>query len=159
MHFTTALLATLTILTPITYALGNAVVTNNCADPIYLWSVGGSIGPKQTIESGANYTEPFRRDPASGGIALKITRKDNGLYDGSAQMVYAYTLDSDHKRVWYDLSDVFGDPFAGKAVVVKPEHEGCGSICWPKGVSPGGSQVKTCTPKGDLELTVCAEGC
>ena len=159
MHFTTTLLATLTTLTPITYALGNAVVTNNCPDPVYLWSVGSSVGPKQTIEHGANYTEPFRHDSTTGGIALKITRNDNGLYDGSAQMTYSYTLDSGDARVWYDLSDVFGDPFSGEAVVVKPEDGGCRSICWPEGVSPGGSQVKDCAADGDVGLTLCAEGC
>ena len=138
-------------------AVGNAVVTNHCKDPIYLWSVGSSVSPKHTIPSGSNYTEPFRHDDASGGIALKITRTDNGLYDGSAQLIYSYALDGE--QVWYDLSSVFGDAFAGEAVAVKPENEGCGSICWPKGTTPGGSQVKVCDAEGDVGLVVCAKGC
>ena len=33
-------------------ALGNAVVTNNCNSTIYAWSVGSSVGAKQTIAKG-----------------------------------------------------------------------------------------------------------
>lgn len=33
-------------------AVGKAVVKNNCPSTFYLWSVGGSLGPKQTIAPG-----------------------------------------------------------------------------------------------------------
>lgn len=157
MHLLTLTTVALTTLATTATAVGNAVVTNNCADPIYLWSVGSSVSPKHTIAPGSNYTEPFHHDDQSGGIALKITRTDNGLYDGSAQLTYSYSLDGE--SVWYDLSSVFGDAFEGDAIVVKPEDEGCGSICWAEGSTPGGSQVKTCAAKGDVGLVVCAEGC
>lgn len=61
--------------------------------------------------------------------------------------------------MWYDLSSVFGDAFEGEGVVVKPEIEGCGEICWAEGTTPGGSQVKTCEAGGDIGLVVCAESC
>ncbi|GIK00818.1 hypothetical protein Aspvir_004847 [Aspergillus viridinutans] len=156
MHFTTPLLS-LAALIPLASAVGNAVVTNNCAAPVYLWSVGGSVGPKQTIQPGQSYSEALHHDPASGGIALKITRTDNGLYDGSPQLNYAYTLDG--QTVWYDMSDVFGDPFSGSAVVVKPATATCPAICWANGVPPGGSQVKNCGADGDIVLTLCAQSC
>ncbi|KAI9933040.1 hypothetical protein ASPWEDRAFT_42794 [Aspergillus wentii DTO 134E9] len=156
MHLTTLLSLPLA-LAPLAAAVGNAVVANNCKDPIYLWSVGGSVGPKQTIQPGANFTEAFHHDDASGGISLKVTTTENGLYDGSPQLTYAYTLDGNN--VWYDISDVFGDPFSGSAVVIKPVDEGCGTLCWPNGVSPGGSQVRNCGEKEDIVLTVCASGC
>ncbi|KAF4222878.1 hypothetical protein CNMCM8980_000967 [Aspergillus fumigatiaffinis] len=156
MHFTTPLLS-LAALIPLASAVGNAVVTNNCAAPVYLWSVGGSVGPKQTIQPGKSYSEALHHDPASGGVSLKITRTDNGLYDGSPQLNYAYTLDG--QTVWYDMSDVFGDPFSGSALVVKPATGTCPSICWPNGVSPGGSQVKNCGANGDIVLTLCAKSC
>ena len=168
-----------------TNSTGNAVVTNNCPYPVYLWSVGSSVGPKQVLtttslasktrrtlstrgSSSNNYTEPFRHDGTSGGIALKITRNDNGLYDSSPQLSFSYSLDrtSDDQKVWYDLADVFGDPFAGEAVAVKPQggsddgSGACEEICWPKGVAPtGGSQVKNCGAQGDVELELCAQGC
>ncbi|KAA8642868.1 hypothetical protein EYZ11_010722 [Aspergillus tanneri] len=150
-------LVTLAALAPLASATGKAIVKNNCKDPVYLWSVGGSVGPKQTIKPGESYSEVFRRDPASGGISLKITTGENGLYDGSPQMNFAYTLDGN--RVWYDLSDVFGDPFAGTTASVKPSDGSCRSICWANGVSPGGSQVKDCQANSDETLTLCANGC
>jgi len=33
-------------------AVGNAVVKNNCPDTFYVWSVGGSVGPRQTVATG-----------------------------------------------------------------------------------------------------------
>ncbi|EAW14915.1 putative BYS1 domain protein [Aspergillus clavatus NRRL 1] len=157
MHTTTTLLPFLAVLAPLATAVGNAVVTNNCPGPVYLWSVGGSVGPKQTILPGASYAEPLHHDDASGGVSLKVTRTDNGLYDGSAQLNFAYTLDGN--TVWYDLSDVFGDPFSGSVVKVKPVEGACSAICWPNGVSPGGSQVKNCGAAKDLNLTLCAASC
>lgn len=139
------------------FAVGNAVVQNNCNAPVYLWSVGGSVSDRVKIDPGDGYAEAFRHDPASGGVSLKITRTENGLYDGSPQMNYAYTLDGD--KVWYDLSDIFGDPFEGHAVGITPNKQGCPGICWPNGVSTGGSQVKTCSANGDVVLTVCKNKC
>ncbi|KAE8149611.1 blastomyces yeast-phase-specific protein [Aspergillus avenaceus] len=156
MQFKTLSFATLAAL-PLASAVGNAVVKNSCDHPVYLWSVGGSVGEKQTIESGKSFSEPFRHDASSGGVSLKITTVDNGLYNGSPQLTYAYTLDN--AGVWYDLSDVFGDPFSGSAVVIKPTDTSCPSICWPNGVSPGGSQVKVCQAESDEVLELCAKSC
>ncbi|PLB52148.1 hypothetical protein P170DRAFT_444197 [Aspergillus steynii IBT 23096] len=152
------LLLTLTLLfTPLVSAVGSAIVKNNCKHPIYLWSVGGSVGPKKTIQPGGTYSETFRRDPASGGVSLKITKVNDGIFNGSPQLNFAYTLDGN--QLWYDLSDVFGDPFAGSALVVKPKDTGCSKICWPQGTPPGGSQVKICSADSDETLTVCAASC
>ena len=136
---------------------GLAIVQNNCKKPIYLWSVGGSIGPARTIQPGGHWQAPIHRDPVSGGIAIKITRTPNGLYDGSPQMDYAYTLDG--TTLWYDLSDVFGDPFNGHPVSVVSANPNCPSICWADGISPAGSQVRDCAAGSDLTLTLCASGC
>jgi hypothetical protein len=137
---------------------GHAVVINNCADPFYLWSVGGSMGPRQKVEPGDNYSEAIHRDPESGGVAIKVTNGPNGLFNGSPQMIFAYSLAGN--RVWYDLSNVFGDPFGNHAVCVEPEKDQCPSICWPEGTNPGGgNSVKTCSEGGDIVLTVCSGGC
>lgn len=158
MHFSfVAAISSLAALAPLVRAVGDAVVVNHCPETVYLWSVGGSVGPEQTIPSGHSYHETFHYDPASGGIAIKITRTVNGLYDGSPQMDFAYTLDGN--GIWYDLSDVFGDPFSGSIVSVKPSQTTCPSICWPQGVSPGGSQVKVCQASSNVTLTLCANSC
>jgi hypothetical protein len=145
---------TLAVLSP-ALAVGKAKVTNYCANPVYLWSVGGSIGPKQTIASGGTYSETYRRDPQSGGIALKITRVNDGLFQPNVpQTIYSYTLDND--KIWYDLSAVFGDAFAGSRLEVKPSDPNCQSIIWADGRPPAGSQVKVCGSGANVTLTLCA---
>jgi len=157
MHFSIAVIASVAALVPLASAVGKAVVKNNCKAPVYLWSVGSSVGPRQTIAAGSSYSETLHHDPVSGGIALKITRTANGLYDGSPQTNFAYTLDG--SQTWYDLSDVFGDPFSGKGLAVDPSVTSCPDICWSGGVSPGGSQVHDCTSTSDITLTLCATKC
>jgi hypothetical protein len=154
MRFTTAVIASIATLAPLASAVGHASVVNHCDFPVYLWSVGGSVGPKVTIAPKGKYTELLHHDPASGGIALKITTHDNGLYDGSPQTDFAYTLDGN--TVWYDLSDVFGDPFSGHTLNVLPSDPTCQRICWGSGVSPSGSQVKACQANSDISLNLCA---
>lgn len=147
--------------------VGNAIVHNNCPYDVYLWSVGSSVGPRQVLTAGqGNYTEPYHIDPSSGGIALKVTRTPNGLYDSSPQLSFAYALDAQQdgveQKVWWDLSDVFGDPFKGESITAKPtcDSGACEQICWPEGVAPqGGSQVKNCPAQEDVELTLCSAAC
>ncbi|KAN0079063.1 Blastomyces yeast-phase-specific protein [Elaphomyces granulatus] len=153
-HF---ILATAGALAPfITQAqtVGNAVVLNNCPSDIYAWSVGSSIGPDQTIASGQNYSETYHRDPVSGGISIKLTRQPGGLTNGSPQMQFAYSLTND--TIWYDISDVFGDPFNGDSVDLQPSDQSCSPITWPTGVPPSGpDEVGACGSTSNLVLTVC----
>jgi hypothetical protein len=157
MHLPSLAVVPLAALAPLASAFGSAKVTNNCLAKMYLWSVGGSISQVHTINPGQSYSEQFHRDPASGGISLKISRRPNGLYDGSPQLNFAYTLDPN--QVWYDLSTVFGTAFQGKILSVSSENEDCPTICWPTGTQPAGSQVKTCEPNSDQILTLCADEC
>ncbi|KAL4914463.1 hypothetical protein BDW62DRAFT_190380 [Aspergillus aurantiobrunneus] len=157
MHFTNLAVLSFAALAPLANAIGNAQVHNNCADPVYVWSVGGSISDVHTVNPGDTFSEQFHRDPTSGGISLKVTRSPNGLYDGSPQLNFAYTLDPN--QVWYDLSTVFGSAFQGEVLTITSNNEECPTICWPDGTQPAGSQVKTCEPASDKTLTVCAEEC
>jgi hypothetical protein len=141
--------------------LGHATVHNLCPQPIYLWTVGSTISPQFTLQSNTTYTERYRRDPSSGGIALKLTRVPNGLYASAPQMIFAYNLVGG--QIWYDLSDVFGDPFVGEPVRVEYEVEGGRGgdkgdregIEWVHGVPTGGSMVRVAEAQGDIVLTVC----
>ncbi|KAF2278891.1 uncharacterized protein EI97DRAFT_372533 [Westerdykella ornata] len=133
-------------------AVGNAIVKNNCPSTFYLWSVGGSIGPEVAVAPGKNYTEVLRRDPTSGGVALKITRTAGGLFTGAPTQIFSYTLDG--AQVWYDLSTVFGEPFAGSHLTVTAN--GGGTIDWPQGTHPGGSQVKVAPSGSNVVFTACA---
>ena len=135
---------------PIDTRLGRAVIDNNCQTPIYLWSVGTVTRPSVTVLPGIRYGETFRHDHNSGGIAIKISTEQNGLYDSAPLTVFAYNLNGDN--VWYDLSDVFGDPFKGHSVVLSPAEP---PIHWADGIPPAGSQVRVRNASDDLVLTLC----
>ncbi|KAK3185422.1 hypothetical protein K4F52_005732 [Lecanicillium sp. MT-2017a] len=136
-------------------AVGNAGVVNNCNHEVSLWSVGSSISDAHVLAAnGGKYAEKYTRDPKTGGRALKITKERDGLYTGKPQTNFAYTLDPG--RIWYDLSDVFGDPFAGHKLAVVPSNSDCRSIVWDNGTPPAGSQTRDCDSESDVTLTLCA---
>ena len=138
--------------------LGHAIVHNNCKFPVYLWSVASTVLPERTLLPNDEYSEVFRENADTGGIAIKISTDRDGLYTSSPQMIFAYNLSSTRERgqrqdkVWYDLSDVFGDPFAGYPVNVKPSEP---LISWEDGVPPAGSQVRAVDSSTDLILSLC----
>ncbi|KAI9926803.1 hypothetical protein AWENTII_011434 [Aspergillus wentii] len=135
---------------PMNQTTGNSIISNNCETPIYLWSVGSTVGPQIAIKPGHNYSEPFHHDQKSGGVALKVTTVMDGLYTSAPQTVFAYNLVE--KSVWYDLSDVFGDPFEGEMVSLMPSMP---EIVWKEGIPPSGSEVRTQSSKEDLVLSLC----
>lgn len=100
--------------------------------------------------SGGLYLEPLRKDPSSGGIALKITRGPDGLYNGEPQQVFSYNLAD--KQVWYDLSSVFGPPFKGSRVEVTSNTGG--DIIWAAGTNPGGSQLRHAPDEENVWFTI-----
>ena len=138
-------------------SVGKARVVNMCPFSVSLWSVGGSVSGPYTIgASGGYYAETFSKDPITGGRALKVTVEPNGLYSGAPQTIFAYSLDEGSGKVWYDLSDVFGDAFLGRKLVERSENPNCPAIVWPAGSPPAGSQVKVCGANKDVQLTLCA---
>jgi hypothetical protein len=148
-------IATLAAAAPLVAATGNARVVNNCPCTVTVWSVGSSIsGPYTLAAHGGSYAEPFVRDPRTGGKALKVTVESDGLYTGKPQTIFAYNLDGG--QIWYDLSDVFGDAFAGKKIAEKSAKQDCPAIVWDNGIPPAGSQVKVCSSDADVTLTLCA---
>lgn len=130
--------------------LGRAVIVNRCTVPIYIWSVGSTVRPQSTIHPYGRFFETYRHDKETGGIALKVSTVYDGLYNSSPMTVFAYNLANG--SVWYDLSDVFGDPFAGHPVVLQPAEP---QIFWQNGVPPSGSMVRVQDASVDLVLTVC----
>lgn len=157
MHFNTVVLASI-FLAATVQAVGRAIITNQCDDPIYLWSVGGSISEQHTIIKDTSYSEIFHTDPVSGGIALKISPIENGIFKPNvSQTIFAYNLDTN--TIWYDMSDIFGDGFAGRTMKITPTESSCESILWGAGKPGAGSQVKSCAADGDLELSFCTGHC
>lgn len=150
-----AILATAAALVGSVSAVGSARVQNNCGYEVTLWSVGSEISNAFTIPAGGNaYAEPFTRDAKTGGRTIKVTRERDGLFTQKPQTNFAYSLDG--AAIWYDLSDVFGDPFKGCKITVTSADKNCPSITWQDGIPPAGSQVKTCGSNNDVTLTLCA---
>lgn len=83
---------------------------------------------------------------------MKITKGADGLYSGEAQQVFSYSIEG--AQVWYDLSTVFGEPFVGHRLEVTSNTGG--SIIWPAGSHPGGSQVKVAPNEENVWFTVYA---
>jgi hypothetical protein len=135
-------------------AVGSARVVNNCPFSVTLWSVGQNIAGPYTLGNQGSYGETFVRDPVTGGKALKMTKDPNGLYNGAPETIFSYNLDG--SKIWYDLSDVFGDAFAGSVLKEASTNTACPAIVWPSGTPPGGSQVKNCGSDSDVVLTLCA---
>ncbi|OQE23883.1 hypothetical protein PENSTE_c008G02565 [Penicillium steckii] len=156
MHFTTISLASLMAMTPLVNALGSAIVHNKCDFPAYLWSVGSSASDAHLlVANDGGYSELYRTDDTSGGIALKITLEEDGLTTGKPQTVFSYALGNEGK-IFYDLSDVFGDPFSGHALSVVPEDESCKSINWGGGISTSYvSNTESCSQDASVTLTLC----
>ena len=94
----------------------------------------------------------MRHDEKTGGIAIKVTKSADGLYTGAPQQVFAYNVEG--PMVWYDLSTVFGDPFAGYHLEVTGDNGG--SISWPNGTHPGGSQVTSAPSEGNIFFSIDA---
>ncbi|OJZ90830.1 hypothetical protein ASPFODRAFT_57116 [Aspergillus luchuensis CBS 106.47] len=121
-----------TTITTSTITPGHAIILNTCAFPIYAWSVSSIVGPQITIPAAApvtsssssnsnsttqqysNYTEPYHHDAQTGGVSIKLTTLRNGLYTGAPQTIFAYNFVEGQNQVWFDLSDVYGDPFKGR---------------------------------------------
>ncbi|KAK2732337.1 hypothetical protein FQN55_004256 [Onygenales sp. PD_40] len=156
MQFKPLALACLLTLLPAAQAVGNAIVINNCPFDAFLNSVGSQIEDEEHLPANVGrYSEPFRRDPVSGGIALKVTRIQGGLPQGAPHTVFAYNLDGG--KIWYDLSNVFGDPFAPNPLVLAPSDATCNSIVWPEGRPTAGTHTENCQENSDVTLTLCAE--
>ncbi|KAF9886460.1 hypothetical protein FE257_011365 [Aspergillus nanangensis] len=158
MHFSKLSLLSLAALTPLASAVGKAIITNRCDFDVYVTDVGSTAGNAQKIAAGKSFSEPFRRDPKTGGIALKLTRDQDGLYTGDPQLNFAYALNGGG-RLFYDLSAVFGDPFPGEIIKVQSSDGNCPKICWPNGEYPGGNQTHDCDDDANETLVLCAAKC
>ena len=154
MYSKLSIIAVATGLAQFAAAVGSARVVNKCSNSVSVWSVGSEVAGPYTLAKDGTYSEGFVVDATTGGKALKITLAEDGLYTGAPQTIFSYSLDGD--SVWYDLSDVFGDAFAGSKLVEASADTSCPAITWDNGTPPAGSQVKKCGSGSDVTLTLCA---
>ncbi|EGX96834.1 BYS1 domain-containing protein [Cordyceps militaris CM01] len=147
-------LTILAIAAGIVSAEGFAKVVNKCDFEVTLWSVGKDVSGGHTLQHGESYAEAFAVDPKTGGRTLKITRERDGLWTSKPQTNFAYSLTQ--PSIWYDLSDVFGDPFAGHKLRLASDDGACTAVQWDDGVPPGGIHTHVCHSDVSVVLTLCA---
>lgn len=140
-------------------ATGEAIVQNECAFPVYLWSVSNVAGPMVTVPVGSNYTETYRANPNGGGISIKIADKADSS-DGITQ--FEYTLAT---TIWYDISNINGYPFEQWGVTLIPSISTCTTKVCPAGITLCADAYNTpdenwatadCDASADLVLVLCS---
>lgn len=144
-----AILVTLTTLLATSLA-GNSNVKNNCPYDVSLWSVDSNGPGSETrlARNGGWWSQPYR-SVNNQGIAIKITRDVNGIYEaGEPQLIESYALSGG--AVWYDLNVVMGDP--GIPVTVKPSAYQGGN-CHDAYVRQGNGN---CNSGVDLTMYLCS---
>lgn len=105
----TAILAT----TALAQSAGSAIVINQCNYPVWVTNVPASgggqsqIGPN-TLQTGQSYSQSYTELSNGDGWSIKLS-KSSSL---DQIMQYEYTFHNDG-IIWYDLSDVNGDPWEG----------------------------------------------
>ncbi|KAK0385168.1 hypothetical protein NLU13_7646 [Sarocladium strictum] len=149
-------LALTAALVGLSQAVGQSKVTNNCDSSVYLWVVGSNQDGPYEVKPGKQWKKTYFHDAKTGGVAIKVARQSDGLPAGDPHTIFSYTLDPD--RVWYDLSNVFGDPFEGENLLLRGAPP-CPSIEWPEGVPTGGRsqtlRTVDCGPDKDTNLYLC----
>jgi hypothetical protein len=147
-------------------ALGNAIVNNNCAFPIYLWPTDTERNPSQavTVAPGGSWSEPYHA-PASGGVSIKINKQNSK----SNPTQFEYTVASfGASSLWYDGShvDCVGSacPFYEFGINLKASDPSCPTRDCPIGQVCSGfytlwnDDINTlsCASSANTIFTVCS---
>jgi hypothetical protein len=159
MYTKTLNLLLLSLTAPLVSAVGYARVINNCDFFTFVWGDTRNVSLPNIISSTSNWDEKMSNDLLSGGRTLKIRLEAREVGEmksdiGRPQTNFAYFLDGD--KVRYSLSDLYGDPFAGKKLRLRGVGADCGVIEWAAGISTGASQVQSCGSENDVVLELCA---
>lgn len=138
---------TLSALVVLTHA--KAIVTNQCKDDVYIWSVPVKPDYPENIPipSGRRYEEPWRYGTSvNPGIAIKVSPEDNGINNDKSEIDFQYSIDPvDPKKIWINLSTVRGHAF-GENVTLHTCH---GPYKGPD------VPTRQCSDTDDIELVLC----
>ncbi|MCJ1256867.1 hypothetical protein MMC24_004692 [Lignoscripta atroalba] len=111
----------------------NSHFINECDFDVYLLFVDDKAGNPQTLSKSApSYSEPYRTR-AKGGIAVQVATKA----DQSVFSLFEYHYDQSASQVWYDISNILGQPFKEHGITLEPsaldvEHN-CVKVNCPAG--------------------------
>ncbi|MCJ1292559.1 hypothetical protein MMC34_004110 [Xylographa carneopallida] len=138
----------------------SAIVNNECAFPVYLWSVGDSSSEMVTIEPyGTPYTEEYQTRSNGAGISIKISTV---LESELVITQFEYTLNG--TSLWYDVSNVNGFPFSDDGLALVPSESSCREVTCPAGegschaaytLPEDNWATAECDSTTDLTMTLC----
>jgi len=130
-----------------------AIVINSCTTPVYVQSFpySGGSGTLTTVQAGKSFSENLRASGSTVKVA-KTKTLDKPLFFG-------YSLSSNPKYAYYELSTEWGNPFAANRNTLTP-GDGCEVFnCAPNDAAcystPALKKVYGCPQPVDLTLTLC----
>jgi hypothetical protein len=160
----TLVAAALAAFAPVAFAdRGKAIIKNQCAEPVHVWSIAGDAEEKtSTIEGGGEWSEDYRENDNGGGISIKLSYDES--HDDVSQ--FEYTLAPSENKVYYDLSNIDGYPFRHGGTSIKPSDDSCPAVNCPAGVKEckdaynmpfDDHATKGCSEDADLTLVLCSD--
>ena len=163
MHYSTLSgAAALLALAPSAMAVGTAHVINNCGFPVYYASVGQSQHAGMSELQGS-YSESYTKPGV--GVSIKLSPSMNGPV---SQFEFTWA----DGKIYYDLSNIDGSPFADAGMTLVPSMMGdganptCQEVACPAGQgtcsaaynNPDDVRTTVCSDQSDLTLTMCPGG-
>lgn len=136
--------------------IGSAVVVNSCSYDVYLFNTpaagGGYSEIDKVLSTGESYTQEWTELTNTDGWSIKLSPSTNLVNI----MQYEYTFHDDG-TIWFDLSDVNGNPWDGNWEITSSDT----SICSPKDVAYRYSTddaygMQSCPQAATLTVTLCS---
>jgi hypothetical protein len=148
-------LAAIVAARPLDNGKPNTFVTNFCPFEVSLWSTGNSDrGPWHIDANGGWYSETFADHQSTIIVEQGRSEDPNGDYAETGKISLGYNPVG--STIWYDVDTLSGG-FPGINILVTDSGNNCPAINFPNGVNPDGTDhTKSCTPSGDVTLTLCA---
>ena len=140
--------------------VGSVIIQNHCSWSVSLSSVGSSPGPVVDVAAGKSYSEQFHTTSTGAGVSIKIVKDGNPLASSNITQV-EYTLVG--SEVYYDLSLINGDAFAGEHNAIVPAMSSCPQVTCAAGevpckeayTKPPQPKTKACASSGNIVYNIC----
>ena len=154
--------AALLAFVPVAVTVGTAHVVNNCGFPVYYASVDQAQNANMQEVRGS-YSESYTKPGV--GVSIKLSPSMNGSV---SQFEFTWA----DGKVYYDLSNIDGSPFADAGMDLVPSMMGdvnnpsCQEVACPAGQgtcnaaynNPSDVRTTVCSDQSDLTLTICPGG-
>ena len=124
---------------------GNAIVQNNCQEDVYLTITRAdqSSTQQRLAGNGGRYSEPV----SGNGNSFGLTKNADYFSASTPKLIWGFS--DSPPTVYYTVSNVNGDPFAGEGFNLAATDAGCGVVTGYDGAT------HTCADSNDFTLTTC----